>query len=125
MKNKRIAGKKNRWKKKQNRLVPIHVLCPTRWTVRAASLKSILDNYTVMQELWDAALETRLDAEVRSRITGVKTQMENFNFFFEVYIGELVLSHGDNLSKTLQSKTISAAEAQKVAKLTATILNRI
>ena len=26
------------------------VLCPTRWTVRAAGLKSILDNYTVMQE---------------------------------------------------------------------------
>ena len=76
------------------------VLCPTRWTVRAASLKSILDNYTVMQELWDAALETGLDAEVRSRITGVKAQMENYNFFFGVYIGELVLSHGDNLSKT-------------------------
>ncbi len=28
------------------------VLCPTRWTVRAASLKSILDNYIVLQELF-------------------------------------------------------------------------
>ena len=36
-----------------------------------------------------------------------------------------MLSHGDNLSKTLQSNTISAAEAQKVAKLTVTTLNRI
>ena len=28
------------------------VLCPTRWTVRAASLKSVIDNYQVLQELW-------------------------------------------------------------------------
>ncbi len=31
------------------------VLCPTRWTVRAASLKSILDNYIVLQELWEVS----------------------------------------------------------------------
>ena len=28
------------------------VLCPTRWTVRANSLQSVLDNYSVLQELW-------------------------------------------------------------------------
>ena len=28
-------------------------LCPTRWTARAASLLSVIDNYTVLQELWD------------------------------------------------------------------------
>ena len=27
------------------------VLCPTRWTVLAKSLKSVQDNYTVLQEL--------------------------------------------------------------------------
>ena len=31
----------------------IRVLCPTRWTVWANLLASILSNYTVMQELWD------------------------------------------------------------------------
>ena len=31
----------------------IRVLCPTRWTVHADSLKSVLDNYTVLQELWE------------------------------------------------------------------------
>ena len=29
----------------------IRVLCPTRWTVRAEALKSILDNYNVLLEL--------------------------------------------------------------------------
>ena len=101
------------------------VLCPTRWTVRAESLKSILDNYTALQELWDAALETALDAEVRSRITGVKAQMESFNYFFGISIGELVLKHGDNLSKALQNESISAAEGQKVASMTVTTLTKI
>lgn len=27
-------------------------LCPTRWTVRAASLKSVIDDYTVLQDIW-------------------------------------------------------------------------
>ena len=67
------------------------VLCPTRWTVRAESLRSILENYTTLQELWDTALETRLDAEVRSRITGVKAQMESFNYYFGISVAELVV----------------------------------
>ena len=101
------------------------VLCPTRWTVRAESLKSILENYTALQELWDAALETGLDAEVRSRIIGVKAQMESFNYFFGISVGELVLKHGDNLSKALQNESISAAEGQRLASLTVTTLTKI
>ena len=101
------------------------VLCPTRWTVRAESLKSILENYTALQELWDAALETGLDAEIRSRITGVKAQMESFNYFFGISVGELVLKHGDNLSKALQNESISAAEGQRLASLTVTTLTKI
>ena len=30
----------------------IRVLCPTRWTVRAEALQSILENYQVLLELW-------------------------------------------------------------------------
>lgn len=33
----------------------VRVLCPTRWTVRADSLKSVLDNYVALQALWDVA----------------------------------------------------------------------
>ena len=41
------------------------VLCPTRWTVRTESLRSVLDNYTILQDLWDTVLESNLDPEVR------------------------------------------------------------
>ena len=63
------------------------------------------------------ALETELDAEVRSRITGVKAQ--------NIFASELVLKHGDNLSKVLQNKSISAAEEQRLASLTVTAVTKI
>lgn len=53
-----------------------------RWTVRAASIKSIIDNYSVLQEVWDATLESRLDSEMRARVIGVSAQMKNFHNFF-------------------------------------------
>ena len=34
----------------------MQVLCPTRWSVRANALKSVLDNYDVLQCTWDEAL---------------------------------------------------------------------
>ena len=34
----------------------ISVLCPTHWTVRAVSLKSIIDNFDELRDTWDQAL---------------------------------------------------------------------
>ena len=38
-------------------------LCPTRWTVRALSLQSVIDNFDVLQDLWDEALDASTDSE--------------------------------------------------------------
>ena len=103
----------------------IRVLCPTRWTVRANSLGSILSNYTVLQELWDGSIEIVKDTEIIARINGVSSQMKNFDFFFGVVLGKLILSHTDNLSKTLQHKEFSASEGQEVAELTIKTLESI
>ncbi len=100
-------------------------MCPTRWTVKAQSLNSILQYYNVLQELWDILLHQNLDSEVRARIIGVKAQMELFDNYFGLCVGELVLRHADNLSKPLQSKTISAAEGQHIAEMTVTVLKKM
>ncbi len=55
-----------------------------------------MQNYTVLQELWDILLDQNLDSEVRARIIGVKAQMESFDYYFGLCVGELVLSHADN-----------------------------
>ena len=58
------------------------VLCPTYWTVRSLSIKSVLDNYTVLQELWEECLEEQLlQSDLKARIIGVQSQMKLFSFF--------------------------------------------
>lgn len=37
----------------ENHIETITLLCPTRWTVRAKSLSSVLSNYTYLKELWE------------------------------------------------------------------------
>ena len=52
-------------------------LCPTCWTVRASSLNSILQNYTVIQKSFDTFGDSASrDPEMSSRCTDVATQFE-------------------------------------------------
>ena len=95
----------------------IHVLCPTRWTVRADSLASIISNYDALLITWEEALEEVRDTETKARIIGVATQMPLFDFFFGAVLGEKLLRHSDNLSQTLQSATMSAAEGQQITSM--------
>ncbi len=63
----------------------IKLLCPTRWTVRADSLMSIIENYAELLDTWDNAYEAARDSETKARIQGVAAQMNNFDFFFLVF----------------------------------------
>ena len=100
-------------------------VCPTRWTVRAACLESVLENWDVLRELWSQSLETKLDPEVKSLITGVRYQMETFDFYFGVQLGNLVLRHSDNLSKTIQKLTLSAGDCQSLASLSIKTMQKL
>ena len=40
-------------------------------------------------------------------------------------LGEFILKHSDNLSKTLQSRDMSAAEAQQIAEMTVSTLQSV
>lgn len=103
----------------------IRVLCPTRWTVRAEAFTSISENYTALQSTWYAAKQATKDTEMKARITGVAAQMEKFEFFFGIEVGRKCLSMADNLSRALQSATISACEGQGVVLKTIQALQSI
>ena len=96
----------------------ITLLCPTRWTVRAKSLNSIISNYSFLQDLWQWSLENCTDTEMKARIWGEGTYMKNFDFVYGVLLGELVLGHSDNLSRTLQDPKLSPVQAQECANKT-------
>ena len=66
------------------------VLYLKKWTVRAESLKSALDNWICLENLWEKSLSESLDSEMRGRIIGVKTQKETFNNFYHVNDLQLV-----------------------------------
>ena len=70
----------------------IQVLCPTRWTVCAQALQSIIDNYQVLQQLWEESLDIVKDAEMRNRIQGVSACMQSFEYFFGLVLGQLLLT---------------------------------
>ena len=50
--------------------------------------------------------------------------MMKFDFLFELVLGVCILSHTDNLSKTLQTPKLSAANGQHIAELTCKALER-
>ena len=103
----------------------IELCVPLVGHVRAAMLKSVMDNYEVLLEVWKEAQRSHLDDEMKARIVGVETLMHSFDFLFGVFLGELILRHSDNLSKTLQQKTLSAAEGQQIARLTVQVLQSL
>ena len=98
--------------------VGIRSFCPTRWTVRGDSVASILDNYNVLHQLWEECLDTTLVPEVKGRMLGVRAQMSQYNLLFGLKLCERILRITDNLSRTLQKQSLSAAEAQHIAALT-------
>ena len=97
--------------------VGFRVLCPTRWTVRDETFNSILKNYEVVLELWDAILNDQPDSETRARVNGVASQMKTFDYFFGAHLLHSILGHSDNLSKTIQHTKMSASEGQNLARM--------
>ena len=91
----------------------------------AQSLQSVINDYTVFQELWDDACDAVTDSETQARIGGVKAAMDNFNYLFALVLGEHLLSHTDNLCCTLQSADLAACDAQGVADLTCQTLENM
>ena len=51
--------------------------------------------------------------------------MKDFDCFFGLLLGEQILKHTDNLSKTLQATAMSAVEAYSVAKLRTDVFKKI
>ena len=57
----------------------VRPLCPTRWTVCAESLRSVIANYEVLQELMEEIIEEyRGITEATSSAKGILSTMEKF-----------------------------------------------
>ena len=63
--------------------------------MRAEALKSMLDNYDIVLDLWDESLEIVKNIDMKARIQGVKSLMR---YLYGVWLGHLILKHSDDLS---------------------------
>ena len=90
-------------------------VCPTRWTVRAGCFHRIIDNYLALLQEWIVCLDQKLQADVRGMIIGCQAQMNTFEFFFGLHLGERLFSHTDSLSKTSQKTKMSAVSGKQAA----------
>ena len=78
----------------------------------------MIDNYEELMELWEWSLELwewSLEAEMKARIRGVQSYMQQLEFLFGCHLGKMILNHTDNLSKALQDESCTAVEGQDAA----------
>ena len=85
-------------------------LCSTRWTVRASCFQRILDNYAALLQEWTISLDEKLQSGIHGKIIGYQAQMNTFDFFFGLNLGQRLFSHTDNLSRTLQNLMMNAID---------------
>ena len=74
------------------------------------------------QGTWQESFIVAHDAATKARIRGVKAHMKTFDYLFDTILGQMVVRHTDNLSRTLQNNVRSAAERQQVFRMTAETL---
>ena len=86
----------------QNQGQSIHTFCLTRWTVRAETLHSVIENHDELMALWEWSIKHLKDTEMKARVIGVNTVMSNFSFFYGCALGEFMLQLTDHLSCSLQ-----------------------
>ena len=75
----------------------------------------IIQNYSVLQEVWEKATEIVHGSDTVAHIRRVESMMQTFDFFFGLTLGHNLVRNTDNLSKDLQKKNYSAAEGQIIA----------
>ena len=85
-------------------------LCLNRWTVRTAALDAVIKNYAVIcSELEQVSKDSC--GEPSRKASGLLALMERFSTYYGLKLSFLVFSATEQLSKTLQSSSITAQEA--------------
>lgn len=100
--------------KSENKSKSVHAFCTTRWTVRGEVLESIINNHQELMELWENSLKITKETDMKGRILGCQSEMSKFSFLFGCHLGSKILKQTDNLSATLQTSELSAAEGQEI-----------
>ena len=92
-----------------------HSFCPARWAIRGQSCQALIDNYEKLMELWEWSVDSVQEAEMKVKIRGVQSYMQQLKFLFGCHLGKMILNLTDILSKALQDESWTAVEGQDAA----------
>ena len=71
------------------------------------------------------SVDEKLQSDIRGRIIGCQAQINTFDFFFGLNLGQWLFSQADNFSRTLQQTKMSAPSGKRVASLTKDVLQKM
>ena len=74
---------------------------------------------------WEWSLNNCLDTEMKARNRGVDLNIRTFDYVFGAYLGEFILGHSDNLSRSLQNPNLSAVDGRCTTNATVETLKSI
>ena len=95
-------------------------LCPTRWTVRTASLKSIESNYSALMDFLEDMYIT--GGASASKANGLLLQLQKFSTFFSLQLMLTFFSRVEQVNTSLQNHQLHLQKAKEmVDKLRGTI----
>ena len=91
-------------------VVELKPLCPTRWTVRTASIDAVIKDYTILMDMLEEVNSTTHD-EYGLKAGGLFHALEAFSSLFGLKLAHLLFSVAEQVSSTLQSKNITLKDA--------------
>ncbi len=88
-------------------------LCPTRWTMRISSVRSVLDNYSELLSFMRDISETER-GEIGYKSSGYLKQLQTFSMFFSLKLLYAVFVRSESLAQSLQSPKLSLSMADSM-----------
>ena len=86
----------------------LHLLCPTRWTVRTKSIAAVVKNYQALHSTLLSISKTASEREKREKAAGLAKKMTKFKTFFGLHFAINVFCVCEQLATTIQTKGILA-----------------
>ena len=90
--------------------VQLKSLCLTRWTARTGAIDAIIKDYSLLLESLEEIHASTKD-EYGLKTGGLLQSLEKFNTLFGIKLSYLIFSAAEQVSLTLQKKTIVLQEA--------------
>lgn len=87
--------------------------CPTRWCLRATSLRSAASNYSMLVTFLEE-IDSTNSSDTGAKAHGFVTQLLKCETFFILYLVLLILERVDSVNTSLQETSLHFQEAQRM-----------